>query len=869
MALQEYIPRTDLKLFFATLYGEIPEGMALLVRQVADPSRDAGADKRVLLTRFYESLDHLPDEWREDAHVWFGAGLRPVDAGSGGKPVLWPFLWADLDREELGDLSSVPPPTAVVRTGRGFQVYWKLRNPVTEPVTVYKYLRGICIAVGADQAAAEPSRLLRVPGTWNVKYNPPLPCELLELHPDRVYDLAEFPLGGGVSEGPPPPQDDIEPEPVTWDQVAQHLSPLQRRLLREGTDEEVQKYYKSWSEFEFGVVITLLRKDFTKEQVYGFFVANQDLVIWHRGKRGGDYESILEYLRRTIHKAAEYLKQRSELAGLAEECGLVVKDSKIYAQRGKDDVRLITNFEIIPIDAVEGDDEGVRVECVREDGYRRVILLSGEALSSRASFRRHLGDQFVFSGTDDDLARLHQYILKHELPRKTSSRLLGWHGEYLLDSVNLWRRDGVVDKPHLFYSGPYVWKLSVRVGWRERAAEAIRLLLRLHEPTTTYALLGWTLSTFVAPQIRVARGGADSWAGEFNGLWVWGVQGSGKTITTTQFLRLTASPFIAVAGQSSLAGLHAMLSSSNVCPVFIDDPRRLYKSSDEDALREILLGTFVGARVHKGRPDLQGTVVQPLIAPCIGTGERAVEDGAVFERFLHVPFDRDYLIRNIDVTRRVLNTLLNMPLEELAGGFFMWWWDIDVHKAWERALALTQRISDMGAAERPRKAIAQIILGLQAAAEIASLELDYEEIAEQLWRNAYESIGLSPRATANTGIKDLLHVVWNLISRGRLREGEDFKVHGDALYLNINRVTFEVAEATRFNAHPLTQSMVFRLLTTKGEYVTAVERIRFPGGNENSPLCSTINLSAVRQDLGLLDSPWLYRRGREDIYEAV
>jgi len=65
--------------FFDVLFGQIPKGAAIEIRYKADPERDLGINKAVKpFKRWYESVDALPEEWRDDAHVFFGVALRPT-----------------------------------------------------------------------------------------------------------------------------------------------------------------------------------------------------------------------------------------------------------------------------------------------------------------------------------------------------------------------------------------------------------------------------------------------------------------------------------------------------------------------------------------------------------------------------------------------------------------------------------------------------------------------------------------------------------------------------------------------------------------------------------------------------------------------
>lgn len=128
-----------------------------------------------------------------------------------------PVLWADLDWPsgpwEL-DWSAydLPIPTYVVFSGRGCHAYWKLKTPILiddvgdpEPVAAgvqhrgvfspkslktTALLRRIAKACRGDHTHDLP-RILRIPGTYNTKTDPPTQCSIWQYtHID--HDVSDF-----------------------------------------------------------------------------------------------------------------------------------------------------------------------------------------------------------------------------------------------------------------------------------------------------------------------------------------------------------------------------------------------------------------------------------------------------------------------------------------------------------------------------------------------------------------------------------------------------------------------------------------------------------------------------------------------------
>jgi hypothetical protein len=95
-------------------------------------------------------------------------------------------LWADGDGpsalDRLRDMR--PMPSIVIRTGseNHAHAYWPLRGP-TPPDWAQRANRRLALALGADEKATDPARILRASGTLSHKSSPPRPvvCTRLEL----------------------------------------------------------------------------------------------------------------------------------------------------------------------------------------------------------------------------------------------------------------------------------------------------------------------------------------------------------------------------------------------------------------------------------------------------------------------------------------------------------------------------------------------------------------------------------------------------------------------------------------------------------------------------------------------------------------
>ena len=116
----------------------------------------------------------------------FYAGCAPRTHRHGGaEAVAFVYaLWADLDGPEaVAALEGfAPAPTLVIASGTGENrhAYWQLSRPLAA-VDARRALRRLAHAVKGDMRSAEPARILRPPGTFNHKAEPPAAVECIRL----------------------------------------------------------------------------------------------------------------------------------------------------------------------------------------------------------------------------------------------------------------------------------------------------------------------------------------------------------------------------------------------------------------------------------------------------------------------------------------------------------------------------------------------------------------------------------------------------------------------------------------------------------------------------------------------------------------
>jgi len=85
-------------------------------------------------------------------------------------------------------------PSIILKSGGGIQIYWLGREPVSGP-DLWKLKainKAVATYLGADTQSVDLARILRVPGTKNVKYDPPRECVITWWHPEFTYTLDDF-----------------------------------------------------------------------------------------------------------------------------------------------------------------------------------------------------------------------------------------------------------------------------------------------------------------------------------------------------------------------------------------------------------------------------------------------------------------------------------------------------------------------------------------------------------------------------------------------------------------------------------------------------------------------------------------------------
>lgn len=211
--LNPYLAHQFLKSIYGPYYSQAKGRSYLEVRG----RKETDLSGKMPFNRFYLGIDSLlkgMGQWEMDRNYWIGVALRK--SNKNGKKVdclALPALYSDVDygqaghrkkskwrtkEQALAAIQAFPlRPSILVHSGGGFQPYWLLKEPFSlengNYAQVEAIMKGLTLALGGDVGTQDISRILRLPGTYNMKLaGTPRPVEISWSEPERVYSLSDF-----------------------------------------------------------------------------------------------------------------------------------------------------------------------------------------------------------------------------------------------------------------------------------------------------------------------------------------------------------------------------------------------------------------------------------------------------------------------------------------------------------------------------------------------------------------------------------------------------------------------------------------------------------------------------------------------------
>lgn len=118
-------------------------------------------------------------------NVYFGANPRSRHGGTAADVALARCLFVDFDGPDHAEAhekikaAGMPAPTLTIHSGHGTHCYWRLAEPIEDLTEWTGYQRQLIAALSSDKAIRDPPRIMRLPGTLNVKHEPHVACEIV------------------------------------------------------------------------------------------------------------------------------------------------------------------------------------------------------------------------------------------------------------------------------------------------------------------------------------------------------------------------------------------------------------------------------------------------------------------------------------------------------------------------------------------------------------------------------------------------------------------------------------------------------------------------------------------------------------------
>lgn len=188
-------PRQQLAAFLGQLADDHRSGEMLEIRYVS--SRGA-MHRRFVPTRRVDDAARTIRALAPRTDVYCGVLPRVRRAGGRGAVIHSHLVFIEIDQPDaLARLDRFGRrPTMIVTSGSPghAHAYWRLRTPV-DPDGLERANRILAYHLGGDLASVDAARILRPPASWNHKHAPPARVELLELDPERRYEIDELLTG--------------------------------------------------------------------------------------------------------------------------------------------------------------------------------------------------------------------------------------------------------------------------------------------------------------------------------------------------------------------------------------------------------------------------------------------------------------------------------------------------------------------------------------------------------------------------------------------------------------------------------------------------------------------------------------------------
>jgi len=289
-------------------------------------------------------------------HVYFGVNPRPLNKNKKQADIKnITCLWVDLDAKDFGGKKEdalqaisdfTPRPNIIVDSGNGYHCYWLLKDPITDINDEMRFqfkqvLSGVIKQLNADSHAINLDRVMRLPGTFNIKKEEPLECKIVSIHKDKKYSLNDFTHFKNdtykesrfdISNMPDLGENELiirsfSPDDAQTDVNQLEIQPMYKKLIVTGALKSYQTEYKSRSERDWSIIRALILADYNYLTIRSIFF-NQHLGCSERIIEKGE-----DALKWDICKMFERLQLEKPKLTHEQQKILSIKLSKMYVEQ--------------------------------------------------------------------------------------------------------------------------------------------------------------------------------------------------------------------------------------------------------------------------------------------------------------------------------------------------------------------------------------------------------------------------------------------------------------------------------------------------------------------------------------------------------
>ncbi len=289
-------------------------------------------------------------------NVYFGVNPRGIEGRKTQNDIKdIVCLWLDIDaknfnggKEEARQRIDEFPlkPNILVDSGNGYHLYWILEEPIInrseeESIELKQIMSGLAIALGGDKQAINFDRVMRLPGTLNVKDpDAPRECRLIQINQDYFYSPGDFDQFNDYQYTKTAEEEEIDlhykgreilingknPEQAQKDVKGLEVSSKIKRMIITGELQKGKGADPTRSGRDQAIITALVAANYNYPAIKGIFF-NRFLGCSTRMLEKGEKQ-----LKYEVRKAIKYLSKEDKFVSPGVEAILNIKASELKAE---------------------------------------------------------------------------------------------------------------------------------------------------------------------------------------------------------------------------------------------------------------------------------------------------------------------------------------------------------------------------------------------------------------------------------------------------------------------------------------------------------------------------------------------------------